>query len=397
MHLPVFVPPTAGAAASPFSRLKPPARPNGHRRALRGWTQVVAVRTAGRAPTLRPRPLGQRQMLEAEAPPALRSLAPGPGAGPTRRGANRCASHEPGTDHRAAAPIRRGRPRGGKGPHAPRVRFCALLWRGRDSRFGRGLRRRDRPLSSTVHPTVVERATLRRRRTSDSSSLRPLAVDKDVLLDIGAEEAAMAAETYCGQLTATTKIVDSGGPEPEQIGDLLLRKDVRPFERAVAPRRAHGCPRWLAGCARCDRKPPPGGAASASARWGLLGSRPPAGSDSRSPESSGLPRALEQRETRRTPGRRTEPRRTRAWWRAKARVAGRALRIAVTKEGRAKVRPGRREGARCPEQRTIASASFSRTPYSSLKRSSTQATASRAPTLETASATCGHPRSTTRA
>lgn len=52
----------------------------------------------------------------------------------------------------------------------------------------------------------------------------------------------MAAETYCGQLTATTKIVDSGGPEPEQIGDLLLRKDVRPFERAVTPGRGHDRP-----------------------------------------------------------------------------------------------------------------------------------------------------------
>ena len=197
--------------------------------------------------------------------PGLRSLAPGPGGSPTRLGAHGGASHDPATHHEAAAPIRRGRPRGGKGPHAPCVRFCALLRRRCDSRPGRGLRRATGPEQYRASD---------RRRASDAPqkaherlvSLRSLAVDDDVLLDVGPQEAAMAAETYCGQVTSPTQVVDSRRPQAEQVGDLLLGEDVRLFQRAVAPRRAHRRPHWLARCTRRDREPPVG-SALASARY----------------------------------------------------------------------------------------------------------------------------------
>ena len=152
---------------------------------------VVAVPPPGLATTLRPRPLVQRRVLEAGSAPGLRSLAPGPSAGPKRRGAHRGASHAPGTHHWAAATIRRGPSGGGKGPHESCVRFCALLGRPCGSRLGRGWRQRDRRLSSTARQTVVGPVTLRKRRRLDRSCLPPFAPCENKLLDVRPKEAIM--------------------------------------------------------------------------------------------------------------------------------------------------------------------------------------------------------------
>ena len=50
----------------------------------------------------------------------------------------------------------------------------------------------------------------------------------------------MTPESHGDEVASTTQLVHGRGPEPKQIGDLLLREHVGSFERAVAPR-PFGC------------------------------------------------------------------------------------------------------------------------------------------------------------
>src|SRR5829696_4585604 len=88
----------------------------------------------------------------------------------------------------------------------------------------------------------------------------------------------MTPESHGDEVASTTQVVNGRGPEPKQIGDLILREHVGSFERAIAPR-PFGCvcpaashPRFpfvlASECARGAKKSPRLGGTGAGANAG---------------------------------------------------------------------------------------------------------------------------------